>query len=130
MFSFSNVDEKDINGFMNAKIQKLPPVFNTDNILEWSLNKDKRYLKLADSFVKFSIEIPENYVLDNDVFAKLVMNIELVINHENITFKSSPVDNPISSFLLNKATYGKRLKSSALKYFKLCFVNFNIFFIR
>ena len=107
MFSFSNVDEKDINGFMNAKIQKLPPVFNTDNILEWSLNKDKRYLKLADSFVKFSIEIPENYVLDNDVFAKLVMNIELVINHENITFKSSPVDNPISSFLLNKATYGK-----------------------
>ena len=107
MFSFSYADKKDSNGHMNAKIQKLPPIFNTDNILEWSLNKDKRYLKLADSFVKFSIEIPENYVFDNDVFSKLVMNIELILNHENITFKSSPVDNAMSSFLLNKATYGK-----------------------
>jgi hypothetical protein len=107
MFSFSNTDDKDFSGLIDAKIQKLPPVFNTNNILEWSLNKDKRYLKLADSYVKFSIEIPENYALDNDVFAKLVMNIELIINHENITFKSSPVDNAVSSFLLNKATYGK-----------------------
>ena len=107
MFSFLNSDEKDLNGISHAKIQKLPPVFNTNNILEWALNKDKRFLKLSDSTFKFSIEIPENYSLDNDVFAKLVMNVELIVNHENITFKSSPVDNAVSSFLLNKATYGK-----------------------
>ena len=107
MFSFSNSDDKDSTGIFDAKIQKLPPVFNTDNILEWSLNKDKRFLKLSDSSFKFSIEIPENYTFDNDVFSKLIMNIELIINHENITFKSSPVDNAVSSFLLNKATYGK-----------------------
>jgi hypothetical protein len=120
MFSFSYADKKDSNGHMNAKIQKLPPIFNTDNILEWSLNKDKRYLKLADSFVKFSIEIPENYVFDNDVFSKLVMNIELIINHENITFKSSPVDNAMSSFLLNKATYGKKFQIFVIIIKKKC----------
>ena len=97
---------RETANLFDAKIQKLPPVFNTDNILEWSLNKNKRFLKLSDSSFKFSIEIPENYTFDNDVFSKLIMNIELIVNHENITFKSSPVDNAVSSFSLNKATYG------------------------
>lgn len=106
MFSFLYSDEKDNNGVEDAKIQKIPPLFNTKNIVEFSLAPDKRFLKLSDTQIKFRIEIPDNYCLDNDVFGKLIESFEININHEIITHKSSSVDHAITNFLLQKVTYG------------------------
>ena len=82
--------------------------------MEFNLGPDKRYLKFYETKVAFSIEIPENYILDNDVFAKLVENTEIVINHESITRKSSQLDNSVTSTIINKISYDDSLLGTSL----------------
>ena len=82
--------------------------------LEFNLGPDKRFLKLYDTKVEFSIEIPKNYYFDNDVFAKLVENTEIVINHESITRKSSQLDNSVTSSIINKISFDDSLLETAL----------------
>ena len=79
------------------------------------MGPDKRFLKLSASKIAFSIEIPANYVVDNDVFAKLVENTEIVINHESITRKSSQLDNSITSAVLNKISYDDSFLNTSLR---------------
>ena len=83
--------------------------------LEFNLGPDKRFLKLAETKVAFSLEIPSNYLLDNDVFAKLVENTEIIINHESITRKSSQLDNCVTSSVLNKISYDDSFLNTSLK---------------
>ena len=78
------------------------------------MGPDKRYLKLFDTKIEFTVEIPANYYFDNDVFAKLVENTELVINHESITRKSSQLDNSVTSAIINKISFDDSLLSSSL----------------
>ena len=79
------------------------------------MGPDKRFLKLSATKVTFSIEIPANYVLDNDVFAKLIENTEIVINHESITRKSSQLDNSVTSAILNKVSYDDSFLNTSCK---------------
>ena len=83
--------------------------------LEFNLGPDKRFLKLSETRVSFSVEIPSNYVFDNDVFAKLVENTEIIINHESITRKSSHLDNCVTNSVLNKINYDDSLLNTSLK---------------
>ena len=114
MLTFNYNDENDYEGVEDAKIQKVPPLFNDRNVLEWQLPPDKRYLKFADTQVKYIIEIPENYSLDNDVFGKLVENIEINISHESITHKSSSVDHAVTSFVLKKVNFDESYMASSM----------------
>ena len=66
------------------------------------MGPDKRYLKLCETRMAFSIEIPANYTLDNDVFSKLVETTEIIVCHESITRKSTPLDNAVTSAVFNK----------------------------
>ena len=83
--------------------------------LEFNLGPDKRFLKLSETRLAFSVEIPANYVFDNDVFAKLVENTEIIINHESITRKSSHLDNCVTNSVLNKINYDDSLLNTSLK---------------
>ena len=78
------------------------------------MGPDKRYLKLCETRIAFSIEIPENYVLDNDVFGKMVETTEIIINHESITRKSTPLDNSITNAVFNKLTMESGLLNTSL----------------
>ena len=105
MFNFIDGFGKGDRGVEDARIQSVPPLFNSRNILEWNLPPDKRFLQFSKTRVVFHIDVPSNYVLDNDVFAKLIENTEINLSYETITHKSSALDNPVSNFMLNKATY-------------------------
>ena len=105
MFSFVDKFEQDENGSKDAKIQTIPPLFNSRNILEWSLPPDKRFLCFSKTWLRFYIDIPSNYTVDNDVCSKLFENIEISLSHETITHKSSSIDNPFTNFLLHKSSY-------------------------
>ena len=48
------------------KIVVQPPVFNTDNLLEVSIEPNKRYLVLGKSYLQFYVELPEDFVPDNN----------------------------------------------------------------
>ena len=82
--------------------------------MEFSLGPDKRFLKLSETRLAFTVEIPTNYVLDNDVFAKMVETTEVIVNHENITGKSTPLDNSITSAVLNQLTLEAGLLNTSL----------------
>ena len=105
MFSFLDKFEQDESGVRDAKIQSIPPLFNSRNILEFTLAPDKRFLCFSKTWLRFYIDVPENYTVDNDMCSKLFENIEISVNHEVITHKSSSIDYPITNFLLHKATY-------------------------
>ena len=82
--------------------------------LEFNLGPDKRFLKLCETRVAFSIEIPANYTLDNDVFAKMIETTEIVANHDSITSKSTPLDNSITSAIFNKINMETGLLNTSL----------------
>ena len=105
MFSFIDGFEQETKGVEDAKIQSIPPLFNSRNILEWNLPPDKRFFNFSKTKVRFYIDVPSNYTVDNDLFSKLNENIEIVLSHETITHKSSSIDNPVTNFMLHKATY-------------------------
>ena len=78
------------------------------------MGPDKRFLKLCDTRLAFSIEIPNNYILDNDVFAKMIETTEIVVNHESITRKSTPLDNSVTNAIFNKLTLEAGLLNTSL----------------
>ena len=48
------------------KYISLPSLFNTENLLEFSIEPDRRCLILGESYLKFYIELPEDMVPDNN----------------------------------------------------------------
>ena len=82
--------------------------------LEFSLGRDKRFLKLSETQLSLQLEIPENYWLDNDAVSKLFENLELNISHENITHKSSALDYAISNYFFTKVSYDDQYCASTM----------------
>ena len=74
--------------------------------LEFMLQKDgKRFLKLADTKLSFYVELPANYIPDNQFGHKLFESLELSINHEQISRKSTALDYAVSENFFQKALY-------------------------
>ena len=90
---------------------KSKPIKDT---LEFNLGPDKRFLKLCETRLAFTVEIPENYYLDNDVFSKMVETTEIIVCHESITRKSTPLDNAVTSAIFNKLNMETGLLNSSL----------------
>ena len=115
MFAYDDLYNDKISGMEDARIVSISPLFNDKNTLEFNLGPDKRFLKLSATKISFSVEIPGNYTLDNDVFAKLVENTEIIVNHESITRKSSQLDNSVTSAVLNKVSYDDSFLNTSLR---------------
>ena len=74
--------------------------------LEFTLQKDgKRYLKLADTTLTFQVELPANYVPDNQFGHKMFESLELSINHEQVSRKSTALDYGMSQNFFEKVLY-------------------------
>ena len=78
------------------------------------MGRDKRFLKLSETQLSLQLEIPQNYLFDNDAVSKLFENLELNISHENITHKSSSVDYAVSNYFFTKVTYDDSYCSSTM----------------
>lgn len=48
------------------KIVALPAVFNTENLLEFSIDPNKRCLELGKSYLQFYVDLPEEFVPENN----------------------------------------------------------------
>ena len=73
--------------------------------MEYHLNGDKRFLKLSETQLKLQIEIPDNYLFDNDAVSKMIENVEITISHETVSRKSTAYDYAISNFFFNKLAF-------------------------
>ena len=105
MFSFSENFTNDLEGIQGSKIVQFSPIFNSKNSLIFNLGGDKRFLKLSETSLSIIIDVPGNYILDNDAANKLFEAVEISVNHEIITNKSTALDCAVTSYMLNKVTY-------------------------
>ena len=86
--------------------RKQPAFYTSENVIQFFIPEDKRYLMLEDTLLTFQIEVPaECFVVDNDFPAKLFENMELTINYEAVTSKSSSADYAYDSFLYVKSNF-------------------------
>lgn len=114
MFSFAKHSKIDKRGYSDAKLLSVLPETNTHQNLEFRLPPQKRYLKLCDSSISFSIELPENYIPDNDFCNKLFENIEIEIFQDQVSKRGSEFDNSLSSFFLNKTMFDENYMESTM----------------
>ena len=61
MNSFAQNFPGDNDGILGAKIINHQPLFNDRNTVEFSIGKDKRFIKLSETDLSLQIEIPDNY---------------------------------------------------------------------
>ena len=105
MFSFSAYNDEE-RGVEGAKILTVTSLFNTKNSLEFNLQKDgKRFLRLADTTISFYLDLPQNYLPDNQIGHKLFESLELSINHEAVSRKSTALDYSVSEFFFQKVMF-------------------------
>ena len=96
------------------KIVSYVPTFNTSSKLEFNILPDKRYLLLNETVLKFGVEMPEEFVPSNYFAATLFQNLELFINHELVSHKSSDSDYFLSEFFFKKEGFSAPYDESAL----------------
>ena len=83
--------------------------------LEFTLQKDgKRYLKLSETTLAFQVELPANYAPDNQFGHKMFESVEISINHEQISRKSTAMDYGMSENFFQKVNYDDSFILSSL----------------
>ena len=105
MFSFASNKDDENSGISESKILKVISIFNTKNHLEFLLQKEKRFFRFMDTELQFYVDLPGNYCPDNDLGAKLFENVDIVLNHEQISRKSTAHDYSLSSHFFCHANY-------------------------
>ena len=96
------------------KIVSYVPTFNTTSKLEFNILPDKRYLLLNETVLKFGVELPEELIPSNFFAATLFQNLELYINHELVSHKSSDSDYFISEYFFKREAYNAPYDVNAL----------------
>ena len=91
--------EKENEGsFEQENLVEITPLFNSDEKLEFSLAPNGYYAILNESRLKFEVDIPDSYVVQNFFCAKLFTHIEIVCNHTNLSYKSTENDHALSVY--------------------------------
>lgn len=89
--------------------------YSISDSLEFTLQKDsKRYLKLSETTLAFQVELPANYAPDNQFGHKMFESLELSINHEQISRKSTAMDYAMSENFFQKVNYDDSFILSSL----------------
>ena len=91
----------------NERIRYLSPVFNTSSKLEFMINPNNCYADLASSRLKFSVDIPTEFVPDSYFTSKLFEHLEVQINYVSCTTKSTDLDYILTDFFTSKLNYTK-----------------------
>lgn len=89
----------------NERIRYLSPIFNTTSKLEFMINPNNCYADLASSRLKFSVDIPIEFVPDAYFTSKLFEHLEVQINYVSCTTKSTDLDYILTDFFTSKLNY-------------------------
>jgi len=84
------------------KMVTLPALFNNNNLLEYSIEPDKRFLVLGKCYLQFQLELPVEFVPDNNFGNKLFEYLDLNVQYEDCSFKCSTNDYDYTSHVADK----------------------------
>ena len=83
--------------------------------MEFILQKDgKRFLKLSETTLAFQVELPANYMPDNQFGHKMFESLELTINYEQVSRKSTALDYGMSENFFEKLIFDDSYVLSSL----------------
>ena len=103
-----------MNTDFHTRLAAIPCLFNNDSILEFSIEPDKRFLHLGKSFIEFYVELPEDFIPDNNFCNKLFDNFNLSINYEDCSYKCSQNDldltSQISDLIFRDPAYLRKIR--------------------
>ena len=101
--------------FINKKFLNIIFTKAHSDSLEFNLQKDgKRFLRLADTTVSFYIDLPQNYLPDNQLGHKLFESLELSANHEQVSRKSTALDYSVSEVFFQKVMFDDSYVNTSL----------------
>lgn len=89
----------------NERIRYLSPIFNTSSKLEFMIYPNNCYADLASSRLKFSVDIPMEFVPDSYFTSKLFEHLEVQINYVSCTTKSTDLDYILTDYFTSKLNY-------------------------
>lgn len=89
----------------SERIRYLSPVFNTTSKLEFMIYPNNCYADLASSRLKFSVDVPIEFVPDSYFTSKLFEHLEVQINYVSCTTKSTDLDYILTDFFTSKLNY-------------------------
>ena len=89
----------------NERIRYLSPIFNTSSKLEFMIYPNNCYADLASSRLKFSVDIPIQFVPDSYFTSKLFEHLEVQINYVSCTTKSTDLDYILTDYFTSKLNY-------------------------
>ena len=89
----------------SERIRYLSPIFNTTSKLEFMINPNNCYADLASTRLKFSVDIPMDFVPDSYFTSKLFEHLEVQINYVSCTTKSTDLDYILTDFFTSKLNY-------------------------
>jgi len=67
------------------------------------------YVQFNQTVIRFEVDIPDEYIVENFFVSKLFEFIEFKLNHVSIQSKSSSNDNIISTFMQHRMNYADRV---------------------
>ena len=89
----------------HERIRYLSPIFNTSSKLEFMINPNNCYADLASSRLKFSVDIPIEFIPDSYFTSKLFEHLEVQINYVSCTTKSTDLDYILTDYFTSKLNY-------------------------
>ena len=89
----------------HERIRYISPVFNTTSKLEFMIYPNNCYADLASSRLKFSVDIPIDFVPDSYFTSKLFEHLEVQINYVSCTTKSTDLDYILTDYFTSKLNY-------------------------
>ena len=98
-------EDESLCAIDHEKIRYLSPVFNTSSKLEFFINPNNAYADLAASRLKFSVDIPVEFVPDSYFTSKLFEHLDVQINHVSCVSKSTDLDYILTDYFTSKLNY-------------------------
>ena len=67
-------------------IVTVPPVFNSNSMLQFNINKTGGHLQLMDSRIRFSVDLPKHTVPGKSIYYTRVIKTPFVLTVTNSSF--------------------------------------------
>ena len=114
MFAFSKSSSDDTQGYEDPRMQEYAPDESDSSQLVWNLPPSKRYFKFSDSYITFTVDLPETVVPDNGFVDKLFDGMNIEIQQDLVTSKNADSESAISGHFWRKSMFDQNYLDSTM----------------
>jgi len=114
MLAFSKTSSDDTQGYEDPRMQEYAPDESDASQLVWNIPPSKRYFKPCDSYMTFSVELPETVVPDNGFVDKCFDGMNIEIQQDLVTSKNADSESAITGYFWRKSMFDQNYLDSTM----------------